>query len=408
MGNPLPPQVARLCLLTAQNACNLLAMANDAKLKIAYVLPQLNRAGTQKQVVQLAPAMADQGYIVMVVLLEEGRAMAAELSEKVEVVSCGFKDSPRSPATIMALFKLFRHLKKFRPDIIHSYLIWPNIWSSLVALFIPKAILITSRRGLGWNKEDNPWLRRLEDLTNIRASVVIANAKAVLADTEHWEPRARGKIRLIYNGFQASRTDPQRPTSNDDETRAKHGATADDVVLVCVANLHAYKGHADLIDAVSLLKERGRKVVLWILGEDRGFEQALLGQVRRLGLEKQVMLLGRRDDVETFLSTADIGLLCSTHAEGLSNSLLEYMNAGLPAVVTNMGGNAECVADGESGFVIPIERPDLLANCIDRMIESPSLRETFGAEAAARVRRLFQSEKMINEHIQLYSELTSG
>lgn len=394
-------------MLTDRNACNLLAMANDAKLKIAYVLPQLNRAGTQKQVVQLASAMADRGYSVKVVLLEEGRAMAAEISEKVEVVSCGFKASPRSPATVVALFRLFRHLKKFRPDIIHSYLIWPNIWSGLVASSIPSAVFITSRRNLAWYKEENAWLRRLEDLTNIRASAVTVNAKAVLADTERWEPRARGKIRLIYNGIQADRTDPQKPTANDAETRTNNGATAEDVVLVSVANLHPYKGHADLIEAVSLLKERGRKVVLWILGEDRGSKQALLDKVRQLGLEKQVMLLGRRDDVGAFLSTADIGLLCPSHNEGLSNSLLEYMNSGLPAVVTDVGGNAECVADGESGFVIPIERPDLVADCIDRMIESPSLRETFGAEAVARVRRLFQSEKMVDEHVQLYSELMS-
>lgn len=386
-------------------------MLRDRRFRVAYVLPQLNRAGTQKQVVELASGMANRGHTVKVIMLEEGRAMADELSETVEVVCCGFAASPRSPANLAAVSRFFRQLKNFHPDVIHTYLLWPNIWGALVSSFIPSAALITSRRNLAWYKEESAWLRRFEDLTNLRACVVVANSRAVQADTERWEPRARAKVRVIYNGIRPKICDDagqKTPTASDiEQIRTKHGASAQDSVLVSVANLHHYKGHGDLLAATSLLKERGRSIRLWLIGEDRGHEATIRREVERLGLERQVVLLGRRDDVESFLAAADVGLLCPSHNEGMSNALLEYMIWGLPAVVTDVGGNAECVSNGESGFVIPTDRPDLLADRVDQLIDSPSMRRAFGEEAVARVHRMFDMDRMVEEYEQLYLEATA-
>ena len=105
-------------------------MRNDSKLKIAYVLPQLNRAGTQKQVVELASGMAERGHTVQVMTLENRHAMADQLSDKVELVCCGFEASFLSPASLSAVPRLLGILRKFRPDVLHTYLIWPNIWGA--------------------------------------------------------------------------------------------------------------------------------------------------------------------------------------------------------------------------------------------------------------------------------------
>jgi glycosyltransferase involved in cell wall biosynthesis len=387
-------------------------MVEAARLRIAYVLPQLNRAGTQKQVVALASAMSQRGHLVSVIILEDGRAMADDLPREVDLICSDFDPRVRAASNLWAVVRLTKQLKKIRPNIIHSYLLWPNVWGAIAACFIPGATLITSRRGLAHYKTEGSLITRIEDLTNLRASTVVANAKAVQIDTEYWEPRARGNVKLIYNGIRTREQESaheKEPSAEDlERLRRENGASAGDTVLVSVANLHQYKGHDDLLDTMKILKDKDTRVILWMIGEDRGYEKAIRSKIEALGLEQEARLLGRRDDVEALLPAADIGLLCPSLNEGLSNALLEYMIWGMPAVVTDVGGNAECVADGENGFVIPVARPDLLADRIRRLIESPELCRAFGLDAKARVRRMFDKERMVDEHEQLYYDLTSS
>ena len=115
--------------------------------------------------------------------------------------------------------------------------------------------------------------------------------------------------------------------------------------------------------------------------------------------------LGQRLDVDRLLQAADFGVLPSRANEGFSNAILESMRAGLPMIVTDIGGNAEAVVDGETGFVVPPADPSALAAALLRLAQHPDLRRKLGAAGRERVRTVFTLDACVANYRALYDEL---
>jgi glycosyltransferase involved in cell wall biosynthesis len=94
-----------------------------------------------------------------------------------------------------------------------------------------------------------------------------------------------------------------------------------------------------------------------------------------------------------------------THSEGLSNTLLESMAAGLPVVATRVGGNAELVDDGVNGILVPPQAPATLANAILRILNDKAMAQRFSGAARAKAAEHFSMEKMVRDTETLYAEL---
>ena len=130
------------------------------------------------------------------------------------------------------------------------------------------------------------------------------------------------------------------------------------MIGVVVANLIAYKGHRDLIEALALAA--AKLPPAWqvlCVGADNDLRPELEALAAAKGLAGNLRFLGQRFDVGRLLEAADFGVLPSRANEGFSNAILESMRAGLPMVVTDVGGNAEAVVDGRTGFVVPPADP---------------------------------------------------
>ncbi|MBK8523307.1 MAG: glycosyltransferase [Betaproteobacteria bacterium] len=183
---------------------------------------------------------------------------------------------------------------------------------------------------------------------------LLGNSQAVVQDL--LDEGAPSGVRLIYNGIDVGRF-ATGSARRGQTLRAELGFSDDRVVLTCVANLFPYKGHADLLAALALLgAEFSERSTLLLVGRDAGARAALEAQLVQLGLTERVRFLGERGDVPDLLAASDIGVLAS-HEEGFSNAVIEGMAAGLPMVVSDVGGNAEAVIDGECGHVVPARDP---------------------------------------------------
>lgn len=174
--------------------------------------------------------------------------------------------------------------------------------------------------------------------------------------------------------------------------------------LVMVGRLQAPKDALTLVRALAALRQRPCEAMIVGDGPDR---PAVEKEVRRLGLDSVVRLVGARNDVAELLAAADLFVL-SSRSEGLPLSILEAMAAGLPVVASNVGGVPEVVVEGETGFLVPPGDPQSLAAAIERLLDDSALRHRLGAAGRIRVAEHFDLASAQRAHLDLYVSLLAG
>jgi glycosyltransferase involved in cell wall biosynthesis len=163
------------------------------------------------------------------------------------------------------------------------------------------------------------------------------------------------------------------------------------------------KGHPWLIEsAPAVVREfPSTRFVLAGDGEQRArFER----QVAELGLQQNFLFLGRRADIPEILACCDIAVLPS-RAEGLPNAALEYMAAGLPTVLSRVGGNAELVENGVTGLLVPAENSPALSAALLKLLHDPGLARQIAQNGHQFIVRNFSFERLVREVDDLYTDL---
>lgn len=158
-----------------------------------------------------------------------------------------------------------------------------------------------------------------------------------------------------------------------------------------------------LIEAVAELARRGvGGIEVNFVGTDigDGCMERCRTLAAALGVVSQVRFSGFIDAVEACYAEADIFVLCS-HSEGLPLTILEAMRAGKPVVATDVGGIAEQIVDGVSGFLIPVDDAFALADKLEQLKNDLALRARIGCAARARFETLFTTSKMIAGYMKM-------
>ncbi len=180
-----------------------------------------------------------------------------------------------------------------------------------------------------------------------------------------------------------------------DRARKGLGVAEKDVVVFAAGNLTAVKGYEYLIKAIYLLIRKAVPVKCFIAGRGELKSQLEL-LISKLGLERNVMLLGYRSDIPFLLAASDIFCMPSIN-EALGYSLLEAMAAGIPVIASNVGGIPEVVTDGKEGILVPPKAPEELAKAIQSLVHDPKSRVRMGLNGKRRVQANFSLEKMLEQ-----------
>jgi glycosyltransferase involved in cell wall biosynthesis len=294
------------------------------------------------------------------------------------------------------------HIRDRKIDIVHAILPNSYVIAAIACVLARRPTLIMSRVSLNWYQDwtfraiERHLLHRLVDL-------VICNSSAIRQDLLA-EGLPAAKLRLIPNGIDAEEFFP--PGSDRRQLRDALGLAYDALVLTQVANLHPYKGHADLLHAMRLVRSHlPSGWILLIAGHDvDGNLERLHRLTDQLGLESHINFLGERPDVAIILRAADIHLSAS-HTEGFPNNILEAMSTGLPVIATAVGGVPEMVVDGVTGILVPAHSPYEIAGALRSLVKDPDRRRSLGNAGRARAISMFSIDRSARALQQSYASL---
>jgi glycosyltransferase involved in cell wall biosynthesis len=215
----------------------------------------------------------------------------------------------------------------------------------------------------------------------------------------------------VLNVPQKSFFEPVTPKERED-CRRRLGLADDELAVVCVANFHPIKGQEILAQAFELLRQRRGDVRLILVGTAGGDarRQAFQRQVELILAEALALgrakIIGDAADSRPFLAAADVYVQPS-HMEALGVAITEAMACGLPVAATNVGGIPELVSEA-SGLLVPPADPRELARAIERLADSPPLRQSLGAGGKAFALKFLTESFMLDEHERIYAQCLAG
>ncbi|MFH1078253.1 MAG: glycosyltransferase family 4 protein, partial [Patescibacteria group bacterium] len=194
----------------------------------------------------------------------------------------------------------------------------------------------------------------------------------------------RGTPVVIPNGVDVARFSVRISVEERERIRSSFDFASDDVVVVTVSRLSLKNGGDDLIRSLSHLPSPF-KVLLVGDGEDK---EKLTSLVAQKGLADRVVFAGHRghDEVPGILQACDIFCRPSL-SEGLGNSFLEAMGAGIPVIGTPVGGIPDFLTDGETGVFCKVRDPESIAAAARRIQEEPGLKGKLVVNGEAMVRK---------------------
>jgi starch synthase (maltosyl-transferring) len=208
-------------------------------------------------------------------------------------------------------------------------------------------------------------------------------------------------MEVIHNGIDLGRV----PAFDLDRRRARRAAGLDpDRRLVAqVGRLEPQKDVPTYLAAAARIAARAPDVDFLVVGEG-ALRAGLEALADRLGIAARVRFTGVRDDVPALLAGVDVLVLASRY-EGLPNVVIEAMATGAVVVCTDVGGARELVVPEQTGSLVPIERPDAIADAVLGVLAAPARADALARAARRRVEERFTVEAMARRTVAAYEEL---
>jgi glycosyltransferase involved in cell wall biosynthesis len=290
-----------------------------------------------------------------------------------------------------------RFLRQKKVDIVQTFFESSDLWAGFVTKTMSKAKLIWSRRDMGILRARKHHVAyRLMAGTPDAVFAVSEQVRHHCIQVDRIDPT---RVQTIYNGLNLE----------DWSARSRPTKTAGKALVTTVGNIRRVKGHDVFIKAAASVVQQFPNVSFSIAGEvlDPAYFAELQALIRDLNLSEHFHFAGGVTNLREHLFAADIFVLPS-RSEGFSNALVEAMAASIPVVATEVGGNAEAVTEGVSGFLVPPDDPAALSGAIAKLLANPSLARDMGAAGKALVAEKFTIDAMMNRITSAYRSLLTG
>jgi glycosyltransferase involved in cell wall biosynthesis len=366
-------------------------------IRVAYFIDHLQTGGAQKHLIELLRSLDRRRFSPSVWTEKATGELTSEVERLgVRVRSLDVRRSLAEPRALARLVQVARVLRREGVHIVHGYLYAGNIIGPLAGLLAGVPVRLVSKRSLDSYRSKAKLLACR--LGNRLADRVTVNAGAVGEFVAREEGCARGKMVLIPNGVDFSRFQPC-----DDAAKQVLGFSPRHGLVVTVGRLTWKKDPDSFLGAAQLVARELPDTRFLIVG-DGPLRMRMEKRAEGLGIHTHCRFTGSVSDVLPFLRACDVFVLSSV-IEGMANALLEALACGKPAVVTDAGGNGEVVRDGETGFVVPRNDPQRLAEATVRLLRDADLAARMGEAAMKDMEERFSLSGMVRSLESLYEEL---
>jgi len=362
-------------------------------IRVVHVVHSFGTGGLEKGIATLVDrAASDLGHTVLCL------TRSGESEKLLPPGTRVFSLDKRPGNSLRFVLRLARILRSERPDVVHTRN-WGGMDGILAARLARLPAVLHGEHG--WGMDDPDGANRKRILARRFTSRCVRGYTCVSQDIERWlleRVRVRAPVRQIYNGVDAARF---RPGRSDGRIRRGIGIPDRAFVVTICGRLDPIKDHETLFRALRELRRRHPESHLLVVGD---------GPERR-ALERQagegVWLLGERADVPQILAETDVFVLPSLN-EGISNTILEAMAAGVPVVASRCGGNPELVVDGECGCLFTPGRDDEIVGALERYASDTPLRRAHGESGRRRAIAHFGIEQMVERYEDVYRRVNKA
>jgi glycosyltransferase involved in cell wall biosynthesis len=299
-------------------------------------------------------------------------------------------------------------LQRHRPDVVHLHFTHILSFDTVAAGLAAGVKLVFSSHSSDVPKQRS-MLKAFLSRAAVRAFSSAFDAYVVPSEyVRNRDVRAgvgASKITRIYNGVSLEKF---RSCSDDTSVRSVYGVAPGSLLVVSISQVIPEKGVGYLIEAAARVRQRGADITFLHVG-DGPYADEYKAKARELGLEGRFVFTGllNMPQVASILRQADIFTLPCVWGEAFSLTILEALAAGRPAIVTNVGGNAEAVLDGRNGLLVPPHDAGALAAAILALHDDPERRLEMGRESL-RLSEDFSAQRWVEETLKLYYRLTGA
>lgn len=370
------------------------------KYKIIEVSSDTNIGGAGKCLLALLENFDYSSFEVKVVLPKNSLLKPHIDKLNIPVIEVdGIADKSLDAGAIGELKRIF---KAEKPDLVHTH---ASMSARIAARQAGAKVIYTRHSVFKPSKKISQGPGKLINgmINNYLADGIIAVAEAAKDNLTDTGVSAK-KIRVILNGVDALK---ETSESEKSQLRERFGVKSGEKVVSIVARLEDIKGHEYFIEAADELIKKGIKARFFIAGTG-SYENVLKEKVKAMNLTDNVIFTGFITDVDKLMAITDVQANASYGTEATSLALLEGMSIGIPAVVSDFGGNPGVIKTGRNGIVVPKQNSHALAEGLEKLLTDDELYKKMSAGAREIFNSAFTSKAMTENTENYYKEIIGG
>jgi len=365
------------------------------KINVLHILNTTDIGGVERVLLDTCKYADHKKFNLIVVSFQKG-ALEDEFRKFKWVKKIDLNDSRHF--TFKTLKILNKIVKKEKIDVIQTHLQKPELYGFLLKLMNPKIKWAVKKVNTNDYRTKLFW-RIANGFILKFSNIVMCNSKGVDRFTRKYEFVSKKKIKIIYEGIDIKKIDERLKKTNTKKLMKQLKIKKDDKIIFSVGRLVFQKGYPYLIKIMKKLPN----YKLFIVGSGPE-EKKLQNMIKKLGLSKNVKLLGEKNNVIELLTTAKVFCLTSV-MEGIPITLMETMYVGVPLVSTKVGGNRELVTHGYDGYLEKSKDIESIKKRIVELMNNKKIRNKFIMNSKKAILKKFSIQVTTKNYENVYEKL---